>query len=224
MTAQFLNIDEAAALRDEVEGLRQSAYEPEIQYARRFREVADVAYPVAIRNADQDRLLVKYFTKGLKSDAMARKLVEEINPANLNVAINSIAAISERKHAYSRLGRHEEPMEVGALAKPMAPPPSTPASTTRPIDSLCCTIEKLATKVAKLEASAKSSSTNKSRNKRSGWEQSSGSQTRRAPPRGPQSRGPAWDENGRPRCFQCNQFGHFARECRKQQPTQSGNY
>ena len=52
VTAQFLNIDEAAALRDEVEGLRQSAYEPEIQYASRFSEVADVAYPVALRNAD----------------------------------------------------------------------------------------------------------------------------------------------------------------------------
>ena len=141
VTAQFFNIDEAAALRDNL------PKKPEIQYARRFREVADVAYPVALCNADQDRLLVKYFTKGLKSDAMAQKLVEEINPSTLNVAINSIAAINVRKHAYSRLGRHEEPMEVGALAKPMAPPPSTPASTTRPIDSLCCTIEKLATKV-----------------------------------------------------------------------------
>ena len=42
-------------------------------------------------------------------------------------------------------------MEVGALAKPMTPPPSTPAYTTWPIDSLCCIVEKLATKVAKLK-------------------------------------------------------------------------
>ena len=46
VAAQFLNIDEAAALRDEVEKVRQSAYEPTVQYCRRFREVADAAYPV----------------------------------------------------------------------------------------------------------------------------------------------------------------------------------
>ena len=59
LSTQFLNVDEASALRDEIEQLRQSAYEPEVSYSRRYREVADVAYPEALRNADQERILVK---------------------------------------------------------------------------------------------------------------------------------------------------------------------
>ena len=40
---QFLNVDEATALRDEVERLRQSPPEPAAGYSGRFREIADAA-------------------------------------------------------------------------------------------------------------------------------------------------------------------------------------
>ena len=53
LAAQFLSADEAEALRVEVERVRQSTYEPVTQYSRRFREVADAAYPPAQRNPDQ---------------------------------------------------------------------------------------------------------------------------------------------------------------------------
>ena len=64
----FLNTDEASALRDEVENTRQSAYELPASYSRRFRDVADSAYPNGHRNADQERLLIKAYAKGLASD------------------------------------------------------------------------------------------------------------------------------------------------------------
>ena len=46
----FLHVDEDSALRDEVEKTRQSAYEPEASFSRRFREVADAAYPTEAQN------------------------------------------------------------------------------------------------------------------------------------------------------------------------------
>ena len=83
LAAQFLNIDESAALRDDLERLRQSAYEPTAQYARRLRDVADIAYPTGQRNVDQERLLIKTFARGLTSDELARKFVEQANPQTL---------------------------------------------------------------------------------------------------------------------------------------------
>ena len=85
ISAQFLNPDESAVLRDELEKIRQSVYEPTAQYARRFRDIADVAYPKAHRNADQERLLIKAFDRGLKSNELARKLVDQ-SPAMIEAA------------------------------------------------------------------------------------------------------------------------------------------
>ena len=52
LRTSFLNVDVSSALRDEVEKTRQSAYEPEASFSRRFREVADAAYPGEGRNKD----------------------------------------------------------------------------------------------------------------------------------------------------------------------------
>ena len=69
LLASFLHVDEASALRDEVEKTSQSAYEPEEGYNRRFREVADAAYPVTLRNDDQHRILIRaYQSKGSESN------------------------------------------------------------------------------------------------------------------------------------------------------------
>ena len=53
----FLNVDEAAALRNSVDQLQQSAFESEASFTRRFRKLAQKAYLVP-RNVDQSRLLV----------------------------------------------------------------------------------------------------------------------------------------------------------------------
>ena len=69
----FLNVDKSSALRDEVEKTRQSAYEQESSFSRRFREVADAAYPGEGRNENQNRILIHAFARGLRSDELARK-------------------------------------------------------------------------------------------------------------------------------------------------------
>ena len=113
---QFLNLDESAALRDDVEKMSQSAYEPTAQYARRFRDVPDVAFPVAQCNVDQERLPVRCFARGLASDELARKLVEQSNPVTIEEAIAAVTSFCERSDAYKRLGRTEIPMEGGTIS------------------------------------------------------------------------------------------------------------
>ena len=66
-----------------------TVYEPTAQYARRFRDVADVAYATAHHNADQERLLIKAFASGLKSNELARKRVDQ-SPVTIEAAIADV--------------------------------------------------------------------------------------------------------------------------------------
>ena len=105
-------------------------------------------YPTGQRNVDQERLLIKTFAHGLTSDELARKLVEQANPANIEEAITAVTRFCERQDAYKRLGRQEEPMEVGVMReRPFEN--ALPLATM--INSLSATVAKLATKVAKIE-------------------------------------------------------------------------
>ena len=71
---------------------------------------------MAHRNADQERLLIKAFARGLKSNELARKLIEQ-SPATIEAAFVDVTRFCERQDAYTRLGRDEQPMEVGMMGK-----------------------------------------------------------------------------------------------------------
>ena len=82
-------------------------------------------------------ILIRAFARGLRSDELARKLVEEGNTTTLEEAFTTLAGYSARKDAYERLSRHEEPMEVtpvkvAKLEAQARPPRTTAASATRP--------------------------------------------------------------------------------------------
>ncbi len=49
----FLSPHEADKLRDKVQKVKENAYEGTASYSRRFRDVSDLGYPPANRNADQ---------------------------------------------------------------------------------------------------------------------------------------------------------------------------
>ena len=150
ISASFLHIDEASALRDELEKTNQSAYEPEAGYNRRFREVADAAYPTADRNDDQNRILIRAYARGLRSSELARKLVEEGAPSTLEGAIKLISGYSARKDAYARLSRTEEPMEVGTIT-PKTPLPIRQSAVNHDIfQKLLKSQEQIVTKLEKI--------------------------------------------------------------------------
>ena len=96
----FLNVDEVAALRDAVETMRQSAFETDASYIRRFRELAQKSYPDP-HNEDQCRILVRSFARGLRTPAVAVNTIEQANPHTLYEAMLWLSTYSERSDAIS---------------------------------------------------------------------------------------------------------------------------
>ena len=77
----------------ECEQTRQSQFDSVPQYSRKFREIAEAAYPIGTRTADQNVTLVRAFAKGLASDAIARKLIQDVLPRDLEAAITAVAVM-----------------------------------------------------------------------------------------------------------------------------------
>ena len=158
----FLNVDEAAALRDSVDHLHQSSFESEASFTLKFRDLAQKAYPVP-RNVDQSRILVKAYARGLRSTGMAVKMIEQANPQTLPQAMTWVAGFSERSDAVSRLGlRHETerdeiPMDISAVHPTMPPaaisgPLSPQETATQMLRKLLRSQDKMMSKISKLEA------------------------------------------------------------------------
>ena len=229
----------SSPLKDELDRVTQSAFEPTQCYVRRFRELADMAYPINTRNVDQERLLIKTFARGLASDAIAAKLVEG-EPISLEAAVILVAKFCSRQDAYSRLGRvhrSEEPMEIGAS--------DSDKHIDRAVASLTSTMQHLATKVAKLEARDSRMPTD---HHARGVTRPTTTRAQRPPPDHHSTNRPARQGNDRRarneqqpparptdfrssypagprmtrqlRCFACGRPGHFAINC----PTHHGSY
>jgi hypothetical protein len=82
-----------------------------------------MAYPVARRNADQNRLLVRYFMGGLRDLEIAGSVIRNHDPRNLDGAVTHVTQLCR---AFQRLVRpratRPEPMEIDAV-KPAAEDP-----------------------------------------------------------------------------------------------------
>lgn len=210
---QFLGSDDRATLRDDLENTRQTSFETEVAFSRRFIELAEGAFPNAQRNDDQNRTIVRAFARGLSCPKIAQKLIEHHEPDTLDEAVDAVAEIISHREAYLRLGRkdtrQEEPMEIGA-AKPDANKDDL-AMLIRAVNSLVGTVDKQSSKIAKIEADRSMDRVPQQKNDRDRLQRRAGNGQQ------PIERFPNWDEQGNPRCFQCNQYGHLAAECRRRQ-------
>ena len=144
---------------------------------------------------------------------MAVQIIKHSNSQTLPQAMAWVVDFSERSDAVSRLGlrkgndREEMPMEIAALP-PTTSPISAQETTTQMLGKVLRSQDKLMTKISKLNAAqnfghGSSSHSAGSNDKRHG----------NSPPQTSTSL-PNLSEDGRPRCFLCNQYGHSRRNCR----------
>lgn len=209
----FLNVDELGALRAELDKCRQLHGESLIGYGRRFRELAEEAFPVATRNADQHQRMLTALMAGFRDHVLTWKLIDSYFPNTLPEALQGLAEIAEREERYQRLGRVEEPMEVAALkvvrdeilgelvstldkCNKAKSEPITNPTLAQPTPKADPAPQPLTTDhVAAIVAAVMSQSQQGSKIK---------------------GRKPNFDRKGRPRCFKCQVYGHIARDCGNQ--------
>ena len=118
--AAFLTTDEDEYLRSLLEKVRQTTYETNVAYGRRFQETADRAYPAANRAAAEERIVLTAYIKGLRGKDIVKRLVQETRPQTLAGALTAIEEFTADEERFKRYGwlpteRTEEPMEVGSL-------------------------------------------------------------------------------------------------------------
>ncbi len=202
--AFFLHADEQNALRDELEETRQTAHETDNMFSRRFRELADQAYPQGQRNADQQRIMLKAYVRGLRSTTTARKLVHDGAPADLDHAMQLVAQYAERQDAFDRMRPGEEPMDISVVQK-KSEQDMVLDKVGQALESIKGQQLELITRLAKLEADQKVQQEIRKRRGQKG------------PSSVPRDAG---GSNSRgPRCYACHERGHIARRC----PHKNGN-
>ena len=178
----FLPNNDMDHIRESMESLRQRSGESLRVFNRKFRDLSELAFPLDRRTEDQIKQLIRFYIKALNSRDIARAVLRS-SPSSLTDAMSTAVDSDEVEDALQRLGhRIEEPMDVSAAA----PPQTT-------LDTLSKQLERLTTKIAKVEIQVHQN----------------------ASKRGPQRFGnrKTWTSEGRPICFHCNLPGHIARQC-----------
>ncbi len=198
----FLSQHEDEVLRDDVRKLRQLGYESAASYSRRFRDAAAIAYPVANRNADQQRSLLSAFYKGLKDRTIVERLIKEGRPANFEAAILLVAAYESDNYRIQKAMkddisnvREEEPMEIGVVQAAAMPPKEDPirqemAELKRQVGGMSKQITKLIASKEQAQVQVQPVQQN--------W------------PRRPAYR---YAPDGDPICYKCNKKGHKGFQC-----------
>ena len=123
LRAAFLSQDETEHLRTALEKVRQTEYERNTAYTRRFQEAADDAYPLEDRTAGDVRVLLNAYVKGLRDSKVVERLVQETRPNTLQEAVTGVelftASVQLRKDGpighSARCPGHRRPDRAGPL-------------------------------------------------------------------------------------------------------------
>ena len=186
VTRQFLPSNDAEYQRETLENFRQVAGEAVRDYSRKFRDLAEQAFPTENRTPDQVRTLIRYFIKGLNSAETARTVLKSC-PSSVMEAMQAALDSAEMEETLHRLGhRREEAMDVSTVR------PNTQA--TNPLLVMSRQLERLTTKMAAMEARIQQGGSYQKYPRRQGGK------GRRTP-------------DGKLICYNCQNSGHISREC-----------
>jgi len=220
--AGFLSQDEQEHLRTALERVKQTQYEGNTAYARRFLEAADDAYSPADRTAGDDRVLLNTFVRGLRDAKIVERLIQETRPDNLQEAIDGVEQFTADLERYQRFGWAPEPggqeaMEIGAIRRVSDPP--TVKDTGLKLEEF---IQKLGipvlqqqlkgvqSELGKIKSSLDNPSVSKPATKPS--------QTNTKAQSTPNPKQPFKKKGS---CFVCGKGGHWARDCYQRKGQQS---
>ena len=170
-------------VRETLECLRQRSGETLKLFNRKFRDLAELAYPLDKRTEDHNKLLIKSYIRGLVSRDIARTVLRA-SPTSLQEAMSIAIDGDEVEDALRRLGhREEEPMDVSSIVQKQ----------TSSLESLSRQLDKINSKLAKVEIQMQQGGTRR--------------------PNRRQGNKPSWTADGKPICFSCNSPGHISRHC-----------
>ena len=117
----FIPLDEEESLKEKVRKIRQSPSESVALYNRRFKSTAEEAYPVALRNRDQQTILLTAYLSSLNSIEIKRPVVHS-NPTTIEQAMFKAVQVELAEKRLTNMLSHtstEEPMDISAvLTKP----------------------------------------------------------------------------------------------------------
>ena len=156
----FLSPNETDTLKIEIEKLKQPSHESVAIFNWKFRELANKAYPEP-RTGDAERVLVRAYSKALRDADLAKKLMTDGHPENLDMPFRYTEVQASGIEMFNSLGRSEEPMEIAGIVgneqqqEASAMTLKALNDLTLAVKGLRSTQDKMITKVAKIEAQNK---------------------------------------------------------------------